>query len=236
MHPYFKRVWNIRHVLSASSPLLTAKARRMIEENDGLWPKSLAHHEAVRANLHFNDIIVSFSGTANVSGSSVYAQKVYDYAEVNIGYTFANLLTVDKGQVVVDVELLNDVKVQFGGGAEPIRNRVSENRDIIAEAATLMTDGAKAVVDATKTATEGAVGTTMAVATRATGGAKVVVDATKTATEGAVGTRMAASTRATDGERALVDATKTATEGAFGTTMEAYDGAADAVSKSSEAV
>ena len=103
------------------------------------------------------DIIVSFSGTANVSGSSVYAQKVYDYAETNVGYTFANVLTVQNGQMVVDAELLNDVKEQIGGGGELLR--VSEDRNMVADAATMMVDGAKAVVDTTKEATEGAVGT-----------------------------------------------------------------------------
>ena len=118
-HPFFKRVWNIRHVLNARSPLLTWKVRQMIQNNDGFWPESLNDHESIRSNLRFNDIVVSFSGSTNASGASVFSQHVYDYVDVNIGYTFANVLAKEKGRIIVDAELLNDVTEQVGGGAEP---------------------------------------------------------------------------------------------------------------------
>lgn len=187
-HPYFKRVWNIRHVLDENSPLLSTKARRMIEENNGCWPERLNDHSAVREHLHFNDCIVSFSGTANVSGSSVYAQKVYDFVDVIVGYTFANVLAIEKGLVVVDAELLNDVKEQIGGGAEPIRNLASEDRDLVAEAATTLMDGAKSAFEATKSATEGAAVTAKTVHGVAT---DTVFKTCEALRSGAVGTTVA---------------------------------------------
>jgi hypothetical protein len=122
-HPFFRRVWNIRHCLDENSPLLTARARRAIERNRGFWPEEWNDHSSVRSQLRFTELIVSFGGTANVSGSSVYAQKVYDFADVNIGYTFAQVLHISQsGQLVVDKRLLNDVLEQDGGGAEPFQD------------------------------------------------------------------------------------------------------------------
>ena len=205
-HPYFKRVWNIRHILDENSPLLSAKARRMIEDNKGCWPERLNDHTAVREHLHFNDCIVSFSGTANVSGSAVYAQKVYDFVDVIIGYTFANVLAIEKGQVVVDGELLNDVKEQIGGGAEPIQNLASGDRNLIAEAATILTDGAKSAVDATMAATEGAAETVKAVHEVAT---DTVVKSAEALRSGAAGTAMATYGVAVDAVSKSTEALRT---------------------------
>ena len=119
-HPFMKRIWNIRHCLDASSPLLSDKARRMIQQNGGFWPEEFNHYSAVREHLHFHEIIVTFSGTANVSGSTVFSQKVYAFVDVNVGYSFAQILHVSSdGKLLVDMHLLNDVKEQVGGGAEP---------------------------------------------------------------------------------------------------------------------
>lgn len=121
-HPFFKRVWNIRHVLNEHSPLLTNIARSKIEQNNGYWPESMNNYESIRKNLRFNDIVVSFSGTAHASGASVFSQHVYDYVDANVGYTFANILIMEKGKLVVDLALLNDVTEQVGGGAEPFQS------------------------------------------------------------------------------------------------------------------
>lgn len=124
-HPFFKRQWIVRHRLDGSSPLLSPKARRLIEENGGYWPENLNHSAGIREYLQFRELIVSFSGTANATGSSVYSTKVYDYCDVNIGYTFANVLHRHgtDGKLVVDTTLVHDVQVQRGGGAEPFRSR-----------------------------------------------------------------------------------------------------------------
>ena len=121
-HPFFKRVWNIRHVLNDRSPLLTTVARRMIVQNGGNWPAELNNHESIREHVHFEELVVSLAGTSNVSGSSVYAQKIYDYEHLNVGYSFAPILALnDAGLLVVDHRLLNDVREQSGGGGEPIQ-------------------------------------------------------------------------------------------------------------------
>jgi hypothetical protein len=56
-HPFFKRVWTIRHVLDATSPLLSMKARHMIDANDGFWPQELTNYSDVRKHLKFHEII-----------------------------------------------------------------------------------------------------------------------------------------------------------------------------------
>jgi hypothetical protein len=119
MHPYLKRVWNVRHVLNERSPILSHHARRMIAKNHGSWPDALNNAKRIREHLRFNDIIVSFTGTANASGTNVYAQNIYDLADVHIGYTFVNVVEVVNHCIVVDETLLNDVVEQLGGGAEP---------------------------------------------------------------------------------------------------------------------
>eukprot|EP00977_Amphora_coffeiformis_P004672 scaffold1001_cov169-Amphora_coffeaeformis.AAC.19 len=121
-HPFFKRVWNIRHVLNERSPLLSMVARRMIVNNGGSWPVELNNHQALRKHVHFEELVVSMAGTSNVSGCSVYAQKIYDYEHLNVGYSFAPILALDdSGLLVVDHRLLNDVREQHGGGGEPIQ-------------------------------------------------------------------------------------------------------------------
>lgn len=119
-HPFFKRGWTIKHPLDSSSPLLSMEAKAMIDDNNGYWPESLNSFEKVRDHIHFHEIMVSLTGTANVSGSTVYKQKVYSCADMNIGYTFATVLHQDaKGRLRVDERLLNDVREQNGGGGEP---------------------------------------------------------------------------------------------------------------------
>lgn len=120
-HPFFKRVWNIRHVLNQDSPILTPRARRKIIENGGFWPAELTNHTSVRDHIHFEQLFVSLSGTSNVSGAAVYAQNLYDYEQLLVGYALAPMLGHDdSGHMIVDHQLLNDVREQHGGGGEPI--------------------------------------------------------------------------------------------------------------------
>lgn len=120
-HPFFKRVWVGRHVLDDTSPIVKPKVKRQIRRNKGYWPARLNNHEGVRDSLQFNQILVSLNGVANVSASDVYAQKIYDFVDVNIGYQFVNILYKDKDNTLkLDIDLLNDVKEQNGGGGEPL--------------------------------------------------------------------------------------------------------------------
>jgi hypothetical protein len=114
-HPFFKRVWLGRHVLDDTSPLLKRKVRRQIRRNNGCWPERLNSYESVRESLQFNHILVSLNGVSNISASDVYAQKIYDFVDINVGYQFVNLLYKDSdGALKVDTDLVNDVREQRG--------------------------------------------------------------------------------------------------------------------------
>eukprot|EP00934_Nitzschia_sp_Nitz4_P004257 Nitzschia sp. Nitz4//scaffold178_size73299//61035//62764//NITZ4_005718-RA/size73299-processed-gene-0.36-mRNA-1//-1//CDS//3329539179//4247//frame0 len=120
-HPFFKRVWLGRHILDDTSPILTPRVRRQIRRNQGYWPERLNTYQGVRESMQFNQILVSFNGVSNVSASDVYAQKIYDFVDINIGYQFVNILYKDTdGTLKVDTDLVNDVREQYGGGGEPL--------------------------------------------------------------------------------------------------------------------
>ena len=120
-HPFFKRVWLARHVLDETSPILLPKVRRQIRRCQGHWPESLNSHEEVRNSLQFNQILVSLNGISNVSANDVYAQKIYDFVDINVGYQFVNVLYRDNdGTLMVDTSVINDVEEQDGGGGEPL--------------------------------------------------------------------------------------------------------------------
>jgi hypothetical protein len=120
-HPFFKRVWLARHVLDDSSPILKPRVRRQIRRNRGYWPERLNNYAAVRDSLQFNQILVSLNGVSNVSASDVYAQKIYDFVDINVGYQFVNILYRDQDDSLnVDTDLINDVREQVGGGGEPL--------------------------------------------------------------------------------------------------------------------
>lgn len=120
-HPYLRRIWLARHVVDETSPLLTPRARRLLKRNGGWWPESLNTYEGVKKSISFEQILVSLTGVSNLSGSEVYAQKVYESADCVVGYRFCNVLYRDAyGGLRVDLDLLNDVKEQSGGGGEPL--------------------------------------------------------------------------------------------------------------------
>lgn len=127
-HPFFKRLWLVRHVLDQHSPLLRQEAKELIRLNGGHWPMELNNPEGVRASVHFDQIVVSLSGTSNADANSVYKQKVYDYFDVCVGYTFCDMLyRQHDGSIGVDTRLLNDVKEQRGGGGETLPVRTPNN-------------------------------------------------------------------------------------------------------------
>jgi len=133
-HPFFKRVWILRHTLDENSPLLRAHARHMVQRNAGFWPKELNNPDGVRAAVLFDQILVSMSGTSNADANSVYAQKIYHFSDVNVGYRFVNLLYRDPtdGSLQIDPRLLNDVSEQAGGGGESlVRERAQSVFDLI---------------------------------------------------------------------------------------------------------
>lgn len=111
-------------MLDQTSPLLRPEAKELIRFNNGHWPNELNNANAVRASIHFDQILVSFSGTSNVDANSVYSQKSYGFDDVCVGYAFCNMLFREKdGGIGVDHRLLNDVKEQTGGGGEELNLR-----------------------------------------------------------------------------------------------------------------
>lgn len=120
-HPLFKRIWRFKHIINPDSPLLTSEAQKAIMHNNGNWPREWNNHKAVRKAIRFNQMVVSFTGISNISGASVYKQKVYDYVDTVVGYQFVNALYRGRrGNLKVDLRLINDVAEQTGGGGEPL--------------------------------------------------------------------------------------------------------------------
>lgn len=94
-----------------------------------MWQKHFFWHASGIVPHSCYRVTVNFSGTANVSGSSVFAVHVYDFSNVNVGYAFVNTLArTEDGRLVADLELINDVVEQKGGGAEPLQSLVNEER------------------------------------------------------------------------------------------------------------
>jgi hypothetical protein len=95
--------------------LLVPECRELIRLNCGKWPAELNSAESIRKCLRFDHLIVSLSGTSNVDANSVYAQKIYDYSDLSVGYRFTNALFHDEtGCLVVDPNLLDVVEEQGG--------------------------------------------------------------------------------------------------------------------------
>lgn len=120
-HPFFKRVWTIRHVLNADSPLLSSKARKMIRAKGGLWPLEACNYEFIRNHVHFQQLIVSLSGTTGLNHCNAYGLHVYEYRDLHVGYAFAPILEAQSdGTLKVDLERIDNIREQRGGGSEPI--------------------------------------------------------------------------------------------------------------------
>ena len=72
-HPFFKRIWRFKHIINQDSPLLTPEAQRAIMNNNGKWPWEWNNdYNAVRKAIRFNQMIVSFTGTSNISGGKLF--------------------------------------------------------------------------------------------------------------------------------------------------------------------
>ena len=119
-HPFFKRVWVAQHILNEFSPIVTPRTRKAIRNNGGFWPEYLNNYKGVRQSLKFNQILVSLHGVSNVSATDVYAQHIYDFVDLNVGYQFVNLFYQGKDRIHVDTTLMNDVMEQAGGDGEPL--------------------------------------------------------------------------------------------------------------------
>ncbi|KAL3775946.1 hypothetical protein ACHAW5_000895 [Stephanodiscus triporus] len=124
-HPFLSRVWHGVHILDATSPLLTDKARQRIKENNGSWPSNWLDPDVIRSKLEFHDLIVTVAGLSNVSAVTVHAYKRYKIGDVLIGFNFAPLVFGDSktGLLEVDLARANDVREQSGLRGENLSQR-----------------------------------------------------------------------------------------------------------------
>jgi len=121
-HPFFQRVWSGRHCLDENSPLLRPYVRHKIKLAGGYWPAELNNYQSIKNAINFRHLLVSLRGTSNANAASVYAQKVYDLEDINVGYRFVRMnYHTDQGSMRTDPYLLNAVYQQRGGGGEPMQ-------------------------------------------------------------------------------------------------------------------
>ncbi|KAL7473042.1 hypothetical protein ACHAXS_013455 [Conticribra weissflogii] len=145
-HPYFRRVWYIRHTLNAKSPLLKLSVREKIRVNKG-WDPDLCSYEHILASLvEFHRLRITFKGTSAVSNKVVYAQKLYTMEDVFVGWQFGQIFYEkqnwtrfrrwwgdgsdkeletearddDDSNLMLDKRLIHDIVPQPGGNHEPI--------------------------------------------------------------------------------------------------------------------
>ena len=121
-HPFLSRVWHGVHILDATSPLLTDRAKHRIRENNGSWPSNWFDPDIIRSKLEIHDLIVTVVGLSNVSAVTVHAYKRYKVGDVLIGFNFAPLVFRDTetGKLEVDLSLANDVREQVGFKGEDL--------------------------------------------------------------------------------------------------------------------
>jgi len=123
----FERSTYVRHTLDAKSPLLSFYARKKIKQNKGRWPEEFNNCENLRELLCFSQINVTLQGISNISKATVYAQKRYSVFECRIGWQFVGVIYHDGEGMTVDMNLINDVVEQEGGGGESLKSTPVHN-------------------------------------------------------------------------------------------------------------
>lgn len=129
-HPLFNSTWIIQHELDESSPFLTDEMKAELHLQDGkfFWPADKFTSMGIRNGLKkFTKLAITFNAVSNSSASSVYAQYLYDFDDIVIGYEHAKATYYDSQSnlIQVDRNLLHDVIEQEGGGAESLDNSYS---------------------------------------------------------------------------------------------------------------
>ena len=141
-HPYFEKIWYVRHKLDAKSPLLKASVREQLKRQGGIWMsdnphQTLTHQDIMKSLVDFHRVRITFNGTAASSNSLIFAMKVYTVEDVYIGWQFVDLFYEKVGwfcrrnkpkdedrdgdeRLVLDKRLINDIIPQPGGGQEPL--------------------------------------------------------------------------------------------------------------------
>ena len=129
-HPFFKRVFTIRHRLDEFSPLLKIAPKLMVKANGGYWPHELNDAKSVRESIHFDELIIRMTGLSNADANTVFTHTVYDFNDLRVGYQFTHMLyrSVRDGSLRADTSLLSSVVEQEGGGAEILQSVGNERK------------------------------------------------------------------------------------------------------------
>lgn len=126
-HPFFKRVFTIRHRLDEYSPLLKVGPKLMIQANGGYWPHEMNDAKSVRESIHFDEIIIRLTGLSNADANTVFSHTVYDFNDLRVGYQFSHMLyrSVADGSLRANASLLSSVIEQEGGGGEVLNSDIN---------------------------------------------------------------------------------------------------------------
>ena len=145
-HPYFRRVWYLRHTLNARSPLLKQSVREKIKKDGGWDARNYRYQDILASLVDFYRIRITFKGISAVSNALVFAQKVYMIEDVYVGWQFGQIFyekdrwrwfrrlwrsskmkqeegedgSGDDDHLTLDKRLIHDILPQPGGGQEPI--------------------------------------------------------------------------------------------------------------------
>ena len=127
-HPYFSTgAWYFRHVLDHKSPLLKASVAKRIVELGG-WPADLDSPFKIRGCFDecVEEIIISFTGTSNMTADRVFMNQCYRLSDVYIGWKFAGMAYfITRGRkkqpkVELDLTLIHDILPSPGEEHEPL--------------------------------------------------------------------------------------------------------------------
>ena len=127
-HPYFNRIWFLRHTLDTSSPLLRREVRAAIKERgkDAGWDPRLNNYQDIRACLvEFNSLQIIMNGASAVSKSEVYAEKIYTYDDILLGWQFVGICyeVDDEGDI-------DDGKDSKSTGWKKLRHCMRRNQQV----------------------------------------------------------------------------------------------------------
>jgi len=87
---FFRVEWPVSHVLDGSSPLLTNICKEKLKK--GECPRdALEKIHYIEDNIVFHEILVTFTGLANVSAESVFATKVYTFENLKLSPPISSL-------------------------------------------------------------------------------------------------------------------------------------------------
>jgi hypothetical protein len=121
-HPYLSSgIWFIRHVLDYDSPLLSLSVKERIAGLGG-WPADLDSPAKIRGSLNQNvrEIIVTFTGTSNLTADRVFLNQRYTLSDIYIGWKFASMVYIVTGgpkkqpRADLDMALVHDITPVLG--------------------------------------------------------------------------------------------------------------------------